>query len=269
MNTVIRKRYSSDFKAQALELVSLGKTVPQVAQELGIGTSILYRWAQPQGPRGGGGGGGARGRPPPTARGQRPPAHGERHFKKSRRHPRHTTPVQTRTMILQLHHQTGGSIRQICQALDLPRSSFYHAAQATPSQHEDVRLGRLIKEIFQRNRRRYGYRRIQDELRDHAIPCAASRLRRIMKQQGLRAIQPKNFLPKTSDGRADRPSLNLLANSPLPQVPDQAWAGDITFIPTSKIWLYLAVVIDLGSRRIIGWSLATHMRAELVVHALE
>jgi putative transposase len=172
-------------------------------------------------------------------------------------------------MILQLHHQTGGSIRQICQALDLPRSSFYHAAQATPSQHEDVRLGRLIKEIFQRNRRRYGYRRIQDELRDHAIPCAASRLRRIMKQQGLRAIQPKNFLPKTSDGRADRPSLNLLANSPLPQVPDQAWAGDITFIPTSKIWLYLAVVIDLGSRRIIGWSLATHMRAELVVHALE
>ena len=63
-------------------------------------------------------------------------------------------------MILQLQSQTGGSIRQVCQAMGLPRSSFYHAAEVTHSHHEDVRMGGLIEEIFKRNRRRYGYRRI-------------------------------------------------------------------------------------------------------------
>jgi len=90
-----------------------------------------------------------------------------------------------------------------------------------------------------------------------------------MRQRGLRAIQPKHYLPRTSDDRADRHSANLLAQEPLPHQPNQSWAGDITFIPTSAGWLYLAVVIVLGSRRIVGWSLATHMRAELVVRALE
>lgn len=172
-------------------------------------------------------------------------------------------------MILQLQHQTGGSVRQICAVLNLPRSSFYHAAKATTSPDEDARLGGLIEEIFKRNRRRYGYRRIHQELCDHDIVCAPARLRYILKARGLKAIQPKNYLPKTSDGRADRPCANLLVNQPLPQKPGQAWAGDITFIPAAASWLYLAVVMDLGSRRIVGWSLAAHMRAELVVHALE
>ena len=172
-------------------------------------------------------------------------------------------------MIRQLHSQTQASIRLICHVLELPRSSFYHAAQATPAQREDRRLSALIEEIFKRNRRRYGYRRIEQELKDHDIVCAPARLRRLMRQRGLRAIQPKNYLPKTSDGRADQPSANLLAQQPLPTKPNEAWAGDITFIPTTSRWLYLAVVIDLGSRRIIGWSLDTHMRSDLVVSALQ
>ena len=89
-----------------------------------------------------------------------------------------------------------------------------------------------------------------------------------MAQRALRAIQPKNFVPKTSDGRADKPSPNLLSDQPLPAVPNHAWAGDITFIPTSSGWLYLAVVIDLCSRRIVGWSLADHLRSDLVLDAL-
>ena len=89
-----------------------------------------------------------------------------------------------------------------------------------------------------------------------------------MTQRGLHAIQPKTFVPKTSDGRADKPSPNLISGNPLPDVPDLVWAGDITFIPTSSGWLYLAVVIDLCSRRVVGWSLANHMRSELVLDAL-
>jgi transposase InsO family protein len=171
-------------------------------------------------------------------------------------------------MIQSVARQTGASIRKVCEVLGEARSSFYHAAAPTSSQLADRHLGDLIEGVFRRHRQRYGYRRIGEDLADRGVVCAPARIRRIMAERGLHALQPKNFLPKTSDGRADKPSPNLLAGRPLPEAPNRAWAGDITFIPTSTGWLYLAVVIDLGSRRIVGWSLADHMRSELVVDAL-
>jgi putative transposase len=171
-------------------------------------------------------------------------------------------------MIDDIRQSTGHGIRPICEALGVPRSSYYHAAQATPTQQSDQHIGDLIQAIFKRHRRRYGHRRIWKELADHHIVCAPDRVRRIMRERGLKAIQPKTYVPRTSDGRADKPSPNLLLGQPLPDKPDQVWAGDITHIPTTTGWLYLAVVIDLYSRKIIGWSLADHLRAELVVDAL-
>jgi len=172
-------------------------------------------------------------------------------------------------MIADILAATGGSIRQVCATLGMARSSFYHAATPTATQLSDASVGAVIEAIFRRHRKRYGYRRIGSELSDRGVVCAPARLRRIMTQRGLRAIQPKTFVPKTSDGRADKPSPNLLSGQPLPQACDRVWAGDITFIPTSRGWLYLAVVIDLCSRRILGWSLADHLRADLVAAALE
>lgn len=172
-------------------------------------------------------------------------------------------------MIQALAQQTGASIRQVCTTLGEPRSSFDHAAQPTPTQASDPTIGNQLETIFKEHRRRSGYRRLGQVLEDRGVTCAPARLRRLMAQRGLRALQPKNFLPKTSDGRADRPSPNLLEGVPLPTAPDRAWAGDITSIPTSQGWLYLAVVIDLCSRRVIGWSLADHLRAGLVVEALQ
>jgi transposase InsO family protein len=90
-----------------------------------------------------------------------------------------------------------------------------------------------------------------------------------MAERGLKALQPKTYVPRTSDGRADKPSPNHLLDQPLPGKPNKAWASDITFIPTATGWLYLAVVIDLCSRKIIGWSLADHMRTRLVTDALQ
>ena len=171
-------------------------------------------------------------------------------------------------MIDDIRAATGRGIRQICASLQVPRSSFYHAALPTATASEDRRIGDLIEAIFKRHRRRYGYRRIGAELSDAGEVCAPDRIRRIMQARGLRALQPKTCVPKTSDGRADKPSPNLLLDQPLPTQPDQVWAGDITFIPTSAGWLYLAVVIDLCSRKIVGWSLADHLRADLVVAAL-
>jgi transposase InsO family protein len=171
-------------------------------------------------------------------------------------------------MIQLLAQQTGAGIRKVCAALGEARSSFYHAAKPTATQLADLELGEWIEAVFRRHRRRYGYRRLAKELAERGVTCAPARIRRLMAQRALRAIQPKKFVPKTSDGRADKPSANLLLGAPLPVAPNCVWAGDITFIPTSHGWLYLAVVIDLCSRRILGWSLAAHLRAELVLAAL-
>ena len=148
-------------------------------------------------------------------------------------------------MIQRVAQETGGSIRQVCRVLEEPRSSFYQAATPTATQAADASLGDLIETAFHDHRSCYGYRRLGDELSDRGVTCGPARIRRLMAQRALHAIQPKNFLPKTSDGRADKPSANLLCGQPLPAAPNQAWAGDITFIPTSTGWLYLAVVIDL------------------------
>lgn len=172
-------------------------------------------------------------------------------------------------MIEHIRQATGCTIRRICATLEVPRSSYYHAAEPTATQLSDQEIGDVIEEIFKRHRRRYGYRRIWEELSDKSIVCAADRVRRIMKERSLRAIQPKTYVPKTSDGRADKPSPNLLLDQPLPARPDQVWAGDITFIPTSAGWLYLAVIIDLCSRKIVGWALADHLRSQLVIDALQ
>ena len=172
-------------------------------------------------------------------------------------------------MIQTINEKTKAGIRRICSVLELPRSSYYQSAEPTATQREDQRLGDEIEIIFREHRRRYGYRRIHDELKDREIVCSAARVRRLMQERGLKAIAPKNFIPITSDGRADAPSPNLLLDAPLPQSVNEVWIGDITYIPTEQGWRYLAVVVDLCSRKVIAWSLADHLRAELVCDAMK
>ena len=172
-------------------------------------------------------------------------------------------------MILRISALTGSRIRRICAVLAAPRSTFYHAASPTVSQLSDQQMGGHIERIFRAHRRRYGYRRIVEQLADEGHICAPARVRRIMAKSRLRAIAPKHYVPKTSDGRADCPSSNLLLDQPLPAQVNQVFAGDITFIPTAAGWLYLAVIIDLCSRKIVGWALADHMRSTLVIDALQ
>lgn len=171
-------------------------------------------------------------------------------------------------MIDSIAQGTGHSVRLICDTLQVPRSSYYHAATPTQSQLDDAQMGQAIRTIFQQHRRRYGHRRIWRQLAAEGVTCAPDRVRRLMRQQGLVALQPKTYVPQTSDGRADLPSPNLLLGAPMPQQPNQVWAGDITFIPCGEKWLYLAVVIDLCSRRVVGWALADHLRSDLVIAAL-
>jgi putative transposase len=172
-------------------------------------------------------------------------------------------------MIQVIAQSTGHSVRRICESLQVPRSSYYHAATPTESQRSDAELSAAISAIFHHHRRRYGYRRIWRQLAADGVVCAPDRVRRLMRGLCLIAIEPKTYVPQTSDGRADRPSPNLLLDQPLPALPNQVWAGDITFIPSGEKWLYLAVVIDLCSRRIVDWALADHLRSDLVVAAMQ
>lgn len=172
-------------------------------------------------------------------------------------------------MIACIRRSTGYGLRRICDTLEVPRSSYYHAAAPTPMQSSDEKIGVQVEDIFKRHRRRYGYRRVWKELTDQGVTCAPVRVRRVMRERGLKALQPKTYVPRTSDGRADKPSPNLLLDQPLPEKPNKVWAGDITFIPTAGGWMYLAVVIDLCSRKVVGWALADHMRTELVSAALQ
>jgi len=155
-------------------------------------------------------------------------------------------------MIGEIHGATGHPIRLICNTLEVPRSIYYHAATPTPTQLTDQVIGERIEAIFLTHRRRYGYRRIHSGLSDEGLTRAPARVRRLMQERGLKAIQPRTCVPQTSDGRADLPSPNLLLDQPLPTQLNQVWAGGFTYIPTSTGWLYLAVVIDLCSRRIVG-----------------
>ena len=171
-------------------------------------------------------------------------------------------------MIETISRKTQASVRLICQTLSLPRSSFYHAANPTATQQSDQALGDQIEVIFKNHKGRYGYRRIHRDLKELGLICAPARVRRLMNERGLVAKKPRQFVPKTSDGRADAPSPNRIAGI-IPKAPNEIWTGDITYIKTNMGWRYLAVVLDRYSRRVVGWSLADHMRSDLVCDALK
>ena len=119
-------------------------------------------------------------------------------------------------MIDDIHKDSRHSVPRICNVLGLARSSCYSARLETARQKEDQTLGDHIERIFRLHKRRYGYRRIVEELADEGIACSDKRARRLMKQRGLLAIQPKTYVPRTSDGRADAPSPNLVAPKEFP-----------------------------------------------------
>lgn len=174
MKAVMKKRYSAEFRAQAVELVRLGKPSAVLAKELCIGTSVLYRWLG-EGPHSNvvrtDATPGAGDLPPEVELCQlrREDANLKLEndiLKKGRRDPRDQSPAALRAMIQSVAEHTGASLHKVCAVLGLPRSSFYHAATPTPRARAEGQIGDLVESIFKRHRRRYGYRRLAQELAD-------------------------------------------------------------------------------------------------------
>lgn len=140
----------------------------------------------------------------------------------------------------------------------------------SPSAIEDARLAPKIHETFLRHRRRYGARRIAEELSSQGETCGVPRVARLMKTRGLHAIQPKGYRPKTTDSNHTLGySPNLLLSAAPPRRLNQVWIADITYIPLrEKVFDYLALLVDLYSRKIIGWAMEDNMEEPLVIAAL-
>jgi len=128
----------------------------------------------------------------------------------------------------------------------------------------------MIQDIFFEHRRRYGARRISIELKNRGESCSRDKARKIMAQAGLRAIQPKSFKPRTTESRHKLGySPNLLLEGIDVERTDQIWVGDITYIPLPSRFAYLAMLMDLYSRKIIGWSLDFNMEEALAIAAIQ
>ncbi len=174
-------------------------------------------------------------------------------------------------MIGQLQ-ESGFAAATLCKVLEIHRSGYYAWRRGSQSRRarEDAELKPLIREIFWEHKRRYGARRISQELLSREKRCGVGRVGRLLGEMGLQAIQPKSFRPRTTNSRHRLGySPNLLLTNPPPSVINQLWVGDITYIPLENShFLYLAILLDLYSRRIVGWELCDHMKETLVLAAL-
>jgi len=165
----------------------------------------------------------------------------------------------------------------MCELLGVSKSSFYDYINGKSYQPSEERLLLLaaVKRIFHFHRKRYGSLRILEDMKEEGYNIGLYKIRSLMKEQGLKAIQPKQFVPRTTQ---TDPSLvrspNLLLDSQnLPKAPNQVIVGDITYLPSEEQgytqWLYLAVWMDLFSRKIVGWHVDEFMKESLVILAFQ
>lgn len=170
----------------------------------------------------------------------------------------------------------GYAASAVCDLLQVSRSGFYAWRSAEESRREerDRELLPLVEEVFWHHRGRYGARRIAVELTSRGIACGVARVARLMKTAGFRAIQPKSFKPRTTESRHRLGyNQNLLAGRVTPAQINEVWVGDITYIPlgtrtSSGRFGDLALLMDLCSRKIVGWEYGSSMTDELVLGAL-
>ncbi|MFM2479742.1 IS3 family transposase, partial [Celerinatantimonas sp. MCCC 1A17872] len=263
------KRYPEQFKIEAVKQVTVaGHSVADVAQRLGTTTHSLYAWIKRYGPD------------------------SEEHlqqsaesaeirrlqkelkrvteerdlFKKSRGVLR--KPPRVRYAFIQEHHHSH-SVRQLCQLFDVHPSGYYawRSCAKSKRQCDNERLTGQLKQCWLESGGVYGYRKLHRDLRNLGEQCGINRVYRLMQRAGLRA-QIGYRKPRAPSGEQHVVTPNRLERQFDPLAPNKAWVTDITYIKTHEGWLYLGAVMDLFSRRIIGWSMGSRITKELALDAL-
>ncbi|MDU0461039.1 MAG: IS3 family transposase [Geobacteraceae bacterium] len=263
------KRYTEEFKIEAVKQVTeRGHGIYSVASRLGITHSSLYSWIRRYGDQ-------------PALqetitdhqaeisrlKAELKRVTEERDIpKKGHRVLRQRVPV--RYAFIQAH-QGEFAIRNLCRMMQIHRSGYYAWLKQPTSarQKEDDRLLGLIKQFWLESGCVYGYRKIHKDLRELGESSGKNRVARLMKQEGLKAqVGYRN--PRYKSGKVAVLAENHLKQDFNAQQPNQAWVTDITYIRTYEGWLFLAVVIDLFSRQVVGWSMQPKMHVDLVLNAL-
>ncbi|WP_114506561.1 IS3 family transposase [Klebsiella quasipneumoniae] len=263
------KRYPEEFKTEAVkQVVDRGYSVASVATRLDITTHSLYAWIKKYGPDS-------------STNKEQSDAQAE-----IRRLQKELKRVTDERDILK---KAGGVLRKavrlryafirdnsccwpvrlLCRVLDVHPSGFYAWLQQPHSQRHqaDLRLTGQIKQFWLESGCVYGYRKIHLDLRDSGQQCGVNRVWRLMKRVGIKA-QVGYRSPRARKGEASIVSPNRLQRQFNPDAPDERWVTDITYISTHEGWLYLAVVVDLFSRKIIGWSMQSRMTKDIILNAL-
>ena len=158
----------------------------------------------------------------------------------------------------------------MCRVLDVSTSGYYawrNRPLSARAQADEVLQAR-IEAIHTKSRGTYGVPRMHAELRAEGICVGHKRIARLMARAGLQGVSRRRYKTTTLQGKGRRPAPDLVDRDFNVERPDQLWVADITYIPTWAGFLYLSVVVDAFSRRVVGWSMATHRRTELVLDAL-
>ncbi|MGJ8384964.1 IS3 family transposase [Klebsiella pneumoniae] len=263
------KRYPEEFKIEAVkQVVDRGYSVASVATRLDITTHSLYAWIKKYGPDS-------------STNKEQSDVQAEIRrlqkelkrvtderdiFKKSRGVLRKA--VRLRYAFIR-DNSCCWPVRLLCRVLDVHPSGFYAWLQQPHSQRHqaDLRLTGQIKQFWLESGCVYGYRKIHLDLRDSGQQCGVNRVWRLMKRVGIKA-QVGYRSPRARKGEASIVSPNRLQRQFNPDAPNERWVTDITYIRTHEGWLYLAVVVDLFSRKIIGWSMQSRMAKDIVLNAL-
>ena len=158
-----------------------------------------------------------------------------------------------------------------CRVLGVSRAGYYAWTKRPPSERHARRrdLTARIRAAHERSRRTYGSPRIAVELKDSGVSVCENTVARYMREDGLRVKPRRRFVPRTTDSRHPHPvAANVLDRAFTASRPDEKWACDLTYVFTEEGWLYLSVVIDLFSRKVVGWSMTDHTRSDATAQAL-
>jgi transposase InsO family protein len=168
-------------------------------------------------------------------------------------------------------HREVWPVRVMCDALSVSPSGYYawRSRPESPCKIANRELLGDIQRIHSHHRGRYGAPRVHAELRAEGKAVSRKRIERVMRHHGIRARAPRRYRVCTTDSKHSLPvAPNLLAQNFVADRPNQVWLADITYIATGEGWLYLAVILDLFTRKVVGWAMRDHMRAELTIAAL-
>ncbi|WP_462173390.1 IS3 family transposase [Pseudoalteromonas xiamenensis] len=263
------KRYPEEFKIEAVkQVVDRGHSIADVAKRLDITTHSLYAWVKKYGPDN------KQYNDLSEARAEIKRLQKElKRATEERDIPKKSRDVLRKAVRLRYafikEHNDRWPVRWLCNMLDVHPSGFYAWSKQPSSKRDKAnrRLTGLIKQFWLESGCVYGYRKIHSDLRDTGERCGINRVYRLMQSEGLKA-QVGYRRPRYRKGDSHIVVPNRLQRQFNPVTPDEVWVTDITYIRTHEGWLYLAVVVNLFSRKVVGWSMHSQISKDIVSNAL-